>query len=317
MPSASQQIPQFDLITGWREYYGQWDTTDPQAVKYAPTKEDDQKRIGLIVASELSMDDGSAKATVLFESRNEDACAGIAMHVQPDRSFYVLGLGGWGKAYTIVRHEAGRTTLLEGAGDWSNIYPNKSYELEARIDGRQIALFVDGDSNPTISYSDPSPLPGATVGVAAWRSNVLFGNLKATKVSPKVFVVMDFAPGLREVYEVIKSASEQAGFECFREDDVHLPMNEGVIIHDIQRNLNQSRVVLAEVSSQNPNVYYEIGFAHALGKHVILLAERRAPVHFNIQGYQRILYSNEIGGQSQLAHELQRRLKEVKQRPEQ
>ena len=43
----------------------------------------------------------------------------------------------------------------------------------------------------------------------------------------------------------------------------------GLIIADIERQILDSQVVIADITPQNPNVYYEVGYAHALRKPTI------------------------------------------------
>jgi len=48
----------------------------------------------------------------------------------------------------------------------------------------------------------------------------------------------------------------------------------GLIMADVARDIVESEFVVAEITPPNPNVYYELGFAHAVGKPVIMLADR-------------------------------------------
>ena len=72
--------------------------------------------------------------------------------------------------------------------------------------------------------------------------------------------------------EVIKPQAEKL-YEIVRIDEKSGP---GVIFQDMQREIGQSDVVIAEITPANPNVFYELGYAQALGKPTILLAQRGA-----------------------------------------
>jgi nucleoside 2-deoxyribosyltransferase len=50
----------------------------------------------------------------------------------------------------------------------------------------------------------------------------------------------------------------------------------------------RSTVVVAEITPVNANVFYELGYAHALGKQTILLAERGRTLPFDVSGYRCI-----------------------------
>jgi nucleoside 2-deoxyribosyltransferase len=60
--------------------------------------------------------------------------------------------------------------------------------------------------------------------------------------------------------------------------------------------IDNSQVIIAEITAQNENVFYEVGFAHALKKPTILLADRAKKLPFDVAGYRCILYENSIGG---------------------
>jgi hypothetical protein len=85
----------------------------------------------------------------------------------------------------------------------------------------------------------------------------------------KAFVVMPFSGRGAQVWDGIASGCRDAGFECTRADSMNSP---GFIVTQIYDLINSADVVIGEMSERNPNVFYEIGFAHALGKPTILVA---------------------------------------------
>ena len=50
------------------------------------------------------------------------------------------------------------------------------------------------------------------------------------------------------------------------------------------------------MTGRNPNVFYETGYAHALGKHVILLTQEAKDIPFDLKHYQHIIYAKRILG---------------------
>src|SRR5439155_13549870 len=82
----------------------------------------------------------------------------------------------------------------------------------------------------------------------------------------------------------------------------------GVILQDIVNTLNRAAVVIAEITQPNPNVFYEIGYSHALSKPTILLAERDLKLPFDVSGYRVIFYDNTIGGKQVVEDALRRHL---------
>ena len=74
-------------------------------------------------------------------------------------------------------------------------------------------------------------------------------------------------------------------------------------------------VVIAEISpaggelnNYNPNVFYELGYAHALGKPTILLARRGSKLPFDINSYRVVFYDDTIGGKAEVEENLRKHL---------
>lgn len=70
----------------------------------------------------------------------------------------------------------------------------------------------------------------------------------------------------------------------------------GIIFRDIQRTIQDAKVIIAEITAPNQNVYYEVGYADALNKPIILLAQRGKELPFDIRSYRVIFYDDSIGG---------------------
>lgn len=103
--------------------------------------------------------------------------------------------------------------------------------------------------------------------------------------------LMPFHKQFDKVYETIKEACSLSGFECHRSDDEFI---SGNILRNIVKLIVESRIVIAVINGRNPNVMYEIGLAHALGKNVILVAEYKkiGDIPFNLAPNKFILYRN-------------------------
>lgn len=86
-----------------------------------------------------------------------------------------------------------------------------------------------------------------------------------------IAVMMPFAddPEIDPVFLSIKEGAESAGFECKRVDQLRTPTD---ITEDIRELICKSHAVIADISNMNPNVLYELGFAHGKGKRTVLLS---------------------------------------------
>lgn len=130
-------------------------------------------------------------------------------------------------------------------------------------------------------------------------------------MKPQAFVVMQFNTREYEdlFEEVIQPQCELAGLETFRATDTYSP---GIVISDIAREIARSRVVIAEITPANPNVYYEVGYADALRKPVILIADRTLKdIPFDVRPYRIIFYENSIGGKKRVEDELSKYLSTI------
>ncbi|TWG18477.1 hypothetical protein FHU34_113823 [Micromonospora taraxaci] len=118
-------------------------------------------------------------------------------------------------------------------------------------------------------------------GVAAPRAAVAAGTT--------CFVMQPFSGALGGYYESIyKPAIEQAGLTAIRADDDIFAT--GKVIDQIWRGIRGARVLVAELTTKNPNVFYELGLAHALQKPVILISSNQDDVPFDLRHIRVILY---------------------------
>lgn len=90
------------------------------------------------------------------------------------------------------------------------------------------------------------------------------------------FVAMPFDPLFQSYYEqVIRPAVEELGLTCIRGDEIY---SRPQIMADIWKCIRTPRLVIAELTGKNPNVFYEVGLAHAIGKPLILLTRNEDDV---------------------------------------
>lgn len=114
---------------------------------------------------------------------------------------------------------------------------------------------------------------------------------KSAKVSSSdsCFVMMPFSDPQGQYYEKIyKPAIEKAGMAPVRADDEIF--GTGKIIDQIWSGINSAKVLIAELTGRNPNVYYELGLAHALQKPVVLVSSNEEDVPFDLNHIRVIYY---------------------------
>ena len=116
-----------------------------------------------------------------------------------------------------------------------------------------------------------------------------FGSPRILDGSPDVFVLMPFKPELKPVYkDHLLPAIEKLGLTIKRADDFFTNNN---VMDDIWAAICAARVLIADCTDRNPNVFYEIGLAHAIGKPVVLTTQRAEDVPFDLQSIRYIRYA--------------------------
>jgi hypothetical protein len=107
--------------------------------------------------------------------------------------------------------------------------------------------------------------------------------------SDSCFVMQPFAQPIGDYYDKIyKPAIEKAGLRSVRADaDI---FGTGKIIDQVYRGIKAAKVLVAELTSRNPNVFYELGLAHALEKPVVLVSSNEKDVPFDLHHIRVIYY---------------------------
>lgn len=119
-----------------------------------------------------------------------------------------------------------------------------------------------------------------------------------------VSVMMPFA-GFDHVYKAIAAAVKAVGFDCARADQV---WESSEIIQDIFALIYRSQYVICDFTGSNPNVFYEAGIAHTLGREVIPLAQSTGDVPFDLRHHRYIRYLNNQEGLGDLSRQLSARM---------
>jgi hypothetical protein len=115
-----------------------------------------------------------------------------------------------------------------------------------------------------------------------------FGKPERAAEPPDLFVLMPFDPQLRPVYEDhIAQCARELHLSIARGDDFFTAHS---VMNDIWSAISDARAVIADCTGRNPNVFYEIGLAHAVGKPVVLITQNIDDVPFDIRHLRYIQY---------------------------
>jgi hypothetical protein len=198
---------------------------------------------------------------------------------------------------------------LAEAGLAANLAVGRPITFRVLIRGQRVSLEVDGVR--VLEYVLPMSLPYGQLGLYSWLrqgGGFEFTDFSASAVRGDAFVVMQFS-GFEELYsDVIEPLTKKFGLRPYRADQVYGP---GSILEDIIRGIETAQIVIAEITPTNENVFYEVGYAHALKKPTILLAEKDKKLPFDLSGFRCLFYENSIGGKRKVEEGLKKHLQAI------
>lgn len=129
----------------------------------------------------------------------------------------------------------------------------------------------------------------------------------------RVFVIMPFSKNLRWVYEnAIRPVCQDLDVDVLRGDDISHQRN---ILRDVVEGLINSDAIVADLTGNNANVYYELGAAHALMRPVIMLAQDVKRIPFDLRSHRVLAYSSEESLRGDFQQRLRQTLQETLQVP--
>lgn len=117
-----------------------------------------------------------------------------------------------------------------------------------------------------------------------------FTKLKFARRDNHIFYLCPFSEPFDTIYaDHIRSIVRSAGFTIERADEI---FGTQPIIEDIWESINSAEIIIADVTGRNPNVMYEIGMAHTVGKPVIILTQNIDDVPFDLKHHRCLVYSH-------------------------
>lgn len=106
------------------------------------------------------------------------------------------------------------------------------------------------------------------------------------------FVLMPFHEDFDDIYKLgIKETSSALDIDAERVDE---QIYQESILERICLQIEAADIVIADMSGQNPNVFYEVGYAHAKEKLCILLTKQSSDIPFDLKHHRHIVYNGSI-----------------------
>ncbi len=171
-------------------------------------------------------------------------------------------------------------------------------ELE-RVDSTLSVIY------PTMNYSDRLKTNAYVSGAYAVLDKALFSpriletlvheshesterRRGALTAGSGVFVLMPFAKKFDDRFRLgIKEPLESIGIPCTRADEISYVGN---VVQEVFKRIDSARLLIADMTGQNANVFYEVGYAHAKSRRVVLLTEKSGDIPFDLRGERHIIY---------------------------
>lgn len=118
-------------------------------------------------------------------------------------------------------------------------------------------------------------------------------------------VMMPFEARFSGTYTAIKNVCQKLSIDCKRADDI---WENSILIQDVFDLIYTSRVVITDFTDRNPNVFYETGIAHTLGKLVIPITQAVGDIPFDLRHHRALTYLGNAEGLAKLEQDLAKKL---------
>lgn len=129
---------------------------------------------------------------------------------------------------------------------------------------------------------------------------------EASQYKCDVFVLMPFSDSFKSIFQdVIEPVGTELNLSVKRGDDFFSSYH---IIDEVWFGIFNSRIVIVDCTGSNPNVFYELGIAHTLGRPTILITQEAGVTPFDVRSRRLIHYENNKGAMTRLRDELKEAL---------
>lgn len=255
--------------------------------------------------SNLTYGGGVIRSRVTFRDLAETSAAGLILYYQPTNGAFVAAQLGGPELCSVRTWSSQDWTVHAAHGQRRQLESQRPYDFQVLASGSRVLITLD--TIRVIDTNLPFSLPRGQAGIWAMGSHdIAFSDFEIEAERPKLFVVMQFSDPFNELYrDVIKPVGDDLGFDVVRADDTYGP---GIIIADIERHIVEARAIVADITPTNANVFWEVGYAHALRKPTILIAERNTKLPFDVSPFRTLFYENTIAGKSRVEEGLRKHI---------
>ncbi len=263
---------------------------------------------GMVLFEDM-VSNGSMEACVKFDNFEVGDLAQIIFNYQNDNYFMCAGVTNTLQKYSFSLIDGQQSRIIYAAGSTDEL-PMSEFHIKIQLIGSFLELHINGIR----VFTSAIPFLVNQTQVGIWvksKGKVSISNFKTNYKRPEAFIVSQFGDYYDVLYdEVIKPICEELNYNPVRGDEV---ASCTLILNDIVTSIRNASVIIADITPDNPNVFYEVGYAHALAKPTILLCEKgiRDKLPFDVSGFRTIFYDNSIGGKRQIEEKLKDHLQNI------
>ncbi len=213
---------------------------------------------------------------------NEQTEAGTSIRSAVECKFHLRPIG-----INTINAFAGLILLLQNRNliERGIIVSNSGFTKTARSSAKEHSIDV-------VEFADLEQRAGGRQAEIGHIQSQLHITQQVTveRLPKRAFVVMPFSKEYNDVYlRGIRDVAEKLGLVAERADEIqHNDSIPDVIRHRIER----SDIVIAETSAHNPNVYYEVGLAHGIGRPTVLICKNADTIPFDVAAINHIVYDS-------------------------
>lgn len=180
--------------------------------------------------------------------------------------------------------------------------PSQRYDASSSLsDARELFVKAAQRMREIVDLIAPTEtIQAGMKGTESYRPNTAF-----------IMMAIDKSrKGLEDVRNAIKEVFKDFGITAVTADEIE---HDGAITDRVLEEIESNEFLIADLTGERPNVYYEVGHAHARGKRVILYREAGTKLHFDISHRNCPEYEN----LTDLKQQLRKRLEVVTNKPRQ
>lgn len=288
-------------------------------VKPLPDESNKFSKMGMFI-SDQKFSEGSIEATIKIPKVIDDypIICGIIFSLNIETEFFIA-VGFYifpntDSAFAIFSYDPKATVnkwnIPITSGDKKTIIPDEEYRFKIMITGSKLEFFVNNVN--IITYKFPFLITRTQTGLWCQSAGkIIIKNFILNEKKAKTFVIMEYSQKYNDLYaEVIKPVCKNNNIESIRADE---SKKTGLILSDIIKRIYEAKFIIAEITPRNPNVFFEIGYAMAIGKPVIFVADinNEENLPFDVSGFRVLFYENSIPGKRKIEEELTKHLESI------